>query len=152
MVLRRRAAAPPPASDIELRQVESAADAADYWQVATQAYADIGFPPEIFAFYECHEALVAENAAAFLARVDDQPAGIAMTIVSHGVAGIYWVGAIAQARGRGLGRTMTAASVEAGFDMGARVASLQASPMGEPIYRAMGFETIHDYRLLVANP
>jgi GNAT superfamily N-acetyltransferase len=152
MVLRRRAGAPAPASDVEMRRVESPADAADYWQVATKAYADIGFPPEVFAFYERHDGFAAENAAAFLARIDGRPAGIAMTIVSHGVAGIYWVGAIERARGRGLGRTMTAAAVEAGFDLGARVAALQASPMGEPLYRAMGFETVHDYRLLAASP
>ena len=75
-----------------------------------------------------------------------------MTIVSHGVAGIYWVGSLAEARGRGLGRAVTAAATNAGFDLGADVASLQASPMGEPVYRAMGFETIYDYRLLMSPP
>ncbi len=29
-------------------------------------------------------------------------------------------------------------------------ASLQASPMGRPVYEAMGFETIYDYRLLLS--
>jgi hypothetical protein len=42
---------------------------------------------------------------------------------------------------------MTAAALEAGFEMGAASASLQASPMGESLYRRMGFETIYDYRL-----
>jgi GNAT superfamily N-acetyltransferase len=138
--------APPPAG-VELRRVSSADDAAHYWRVATESYADIGFPPEIFAFYENHEYLWADGAAAFLAHVDERPAGISMTIVSHGVAGIYWVGCAAEARGRGLGRTMTAAALDAGFAMGAASASLQASPMGESIYRRMGFETIYDYRL-----
>ena len=45
---------------------------------------------------------------------------------------------------------MTAAATNAGFDLGAEFASLQASPMGEPIYRAMGYETIYDYRLLLS--
>ena len=70
-----------------------------------------------------------------------------MTIVSHGVAGIYWVGSTEEARGRGLGWTLTAAAVDAGLDMGAETASLQASPMGESLYRRMGFETVFDYRL-----
>ena len=47
---------------------------------------------------------------------------------------------------------MTAAAVNAGFDLGADLTSLQASPMGEPVYRAMGFETIFDYKLLMATP
>ena len=75
---------------------------------------------------------------------------IATTIASHDVAGIYWVGSLEAARGKGLGRAMTAKANNAGFDLGAEVASLQASPMGEPLYRSMGFETLFDYRLFMA--
>jgi ribosomal protein S18 acetylase RimI-like enzyme len=152
MVLGGRVEDGPLPAGVELQRVASAADAAAYWQVATDAYASIGFPPEIFAFYENHEGLVAENAATFLARLDGRPAGISMTIVSHGVAGIYWVGTTAEARGRRLGSTMTSAAVNAGFEMGAESASLQASPMGENLYRRMGFETVFDYRLLLWMP
>lgn len=152
MVLDHRAEEHPLPAGVELRRVASAGDAADYWRVATGAYASIGFPPEIFAFYESHDGLTAANAAAFIADLDGRPAAIAMTIVSHGVAGIYWVGAGDDARGRGLGWTVTATAVNAGFDLGAGIASLQASPMGEPLYRRMGFETIFDYRLLLSRP
>jgi ribosomal protein S18 acetylase RimI-like enzyme len=152
MVLDRRAEEHPPAAGVQLRRVASASDAADYWRVATDAYASIGFPPEIFAFYEGHDGLAADNAAAFIADLDGRPAGIAMTLVSHGVAGIYWVGTSDDARGRGLGWTVTATAVNAGFDMGAEIASLQASPMGESLYLRMGFETIFNYRLLMATP
>ncbi len=137
---------------VDLRQVATAAEAADYWQVATNAYATNGFPPEIFAFYENHDGLAAGNAAAFLAYLDGRPAAIAMTIVTRGVAGIYWVGTIEDARGRGLGWAVTASAVNAGFDLGGEIASLQASPMGESLYRAMGFETIFDYRLFMHAP
>lgn len=152
MVLGGRAEAAPLPAGAELRRVASAADADDYWTVAASAYASIGFPPEIFAFYEGHEGLQADNVAAFLAHLDGQPAGIAMTVVSHDVAGIYWVGCTEAARGRGLGQAMTATAVNAGLDIGAKTASLQASPMGESIYRRMGFETIYDYRLFMSTP
>jgi ribosomal protein S18 acetylase RimI-like enzyme len=152
MVLDRRAEEQPPPAGVALQRVSSAEDADEYWQVAAGAYASIGFPPEVFAFYENHEGLEADNAAAFLARLDGRPAGIAMTIVSHGVAGIYWVGSTEVARGRGLGWMVTAAAVNAGFDRGAEIASLQASPMGESLYRRMGFETIFKYRLLMWQP
>jgi ribosomal protein S18 acetylase RimI-like enzyme len=152
MVLNRRAEVHPPPVGVALRRVASASDAADYWRVATGAYASIGFPPEIFAFYENHDGLTAGNAAAFIADLDGHPAGIAMTIVSHGVAGIYWVGTSNDARGRGLGWTVTATAVNAGFDMGAEIASLQASPMGESLYLRMGFETIFSYQLLMSTP
>jgi GNAT superfamily N-acetyltransferase len=152
MVLDRRPEAHPLPPGVKLRRVASASDAAEYWEVATGAYASIGFPPEIFAFYENAAGLVADNATAFIADLDGRPAAIAMTIVSHGVAGIYWVGTSDDARGRGLGGVVTAAAVDAGFDMGAAIASLQASPMGESLYLRMGFETIFSYQLLMSAP
>ncbi len=75
-----------------------------------------------------------------------------MTIVSHGVAGIYWVGSLERARGKGLGEATTAAATNAGFELGADLASLQASPMGKPIYERMGYETLFDYRLYMSAP
>lgn len=136
----------------ELRRVSSRSEAEDYWRVAASSYSSLGFPPEVFAYYEDHEGLSADNVAAFLAHMGDEPVAIAMTIVSHGVAGIYWVGCIEDARGKGLGRAMTAVATNAGFDLGAHMASLQASTMGEGIYAAMGYRTVYDYRLLMAPP
>lgn len=132
-----------------LRRVTSPDDAADFWQVAAAAYLSNGFPPETFSYYEDHDGLWADNVAAFLAHVDDRPAAIAMTIVTRGVAGVYWVGTTEEARGRGLARTLTTTAVNAGFELGAESASLQASAMGEPVYRRLGFETIFNYRLLM---
>jgi GNAT superfamily N-acetyltransferase len=150
MVMARRAEQTPLPDGIELRRLERAEEAADYWRVAREAYVSIGFPPEVFDHYDDHAGLVAENAVALLAYRGAEPLAIAMTIVTDGVAGIYWVGTADGARGEGLGRALTAAAVNAGFDLGADLTSLQASPMGEPIYRTMGFETIYDYRLLMA--
>jgi ribosomal protein S18 acetylase RimI-like enzyme len=135
---------------VELRQLTEAGQADDYWRVAAASYASIGFPAEVFGGYSNHAGLLAENVVAFIAYLDDRPVSIAMTIVSHGVAGIYWVGSLEQARGKGLGRAVTAAATNAGFKLGAKIASLQASPMGKPIYEAMGYETVFDYRLFMS--
>lgn len=151
MVFDRRVEERPLPDGAEMRRVASAGDADAYWQVAAQAYRSNGFPPEVFGHYTDHEGLYREGVAAFLVRLDGEPASIAMTIVTDGVAGIYWVGSTARARGRGLGSATTAAAVNAGFDLGVQIASLQASPMGEPIYRRMGFETIFDYRLYLVH-
>lgn len=140
---------PPPElpSGAELRRLTASDQATDFWQVATTSYASIGFPPEVFAGYTNHAGLLAENVVAFLALLEGEPVSIAMTMVSHGVAGIYWVGSLAQARGKGLGRAVTVAATNAGFDLGADVASLQASPMGKPIYLELGYETAFEYQM-----
>lgn len=122
----------------------------DFWRVAKAAYATNGFPPEVFAGYTRYEGLLTEDIVAFVAYVDGQPASIAMTIVNNGIAGIYWVGSLEQVRGKGLGRAVTVAATNAGFDLGAEIAALQASPMGKPIYAKLGYETAFDYRLLIS--
>lgn len=98
MVLDGGVEADPLPDGVELRRVATPSDGDDYWRVAAAAYTSIGFPPEVFAFYENHDGLKADNVAAFLAHLDGQPASIAMTVVSHGVAGIYWVGCTEDAR------------------------------------------------------
>lgn len=147
MVLDRRPDPCPPPAGVELRRVASPGEAKDYWKVAADAYATNGFPDEVFAFYDRHDGLWAKGVAAYLALIDGRPASIAMTIVNHGVAGIYWVGTCQDARGRGLGAMVTTAAVEAGFEAGCDLVSLQASPLGRPIYERMGFEAIYDYEL-----
>jgi Acetyltransferase (GNAT) domain len=153
MILSRRAEEPQLASGAELRRVESEADLLAYWDVAASAYASLGFPPELFeANRGSRRPLEDPDAAAFLALLEGEPAAVAMTIVTHGVAGVYWVGTVESARGVGLGRAVTAAATNAGLELGGEAASLQASHMGRPIYEAMGYETIHDYRLLLSHP
>ena len=57
-----------------------------------------------------------------------------------GVAGLYNVGTLPEFRGRGLGTLVSLAALEAGRGDGYRWGVLQASAMGEPLYRSMGFE------------
>ncbi|MFI5027464.1 MAG: GNAT family N-acetyltransferase [Solirubrobacterales bacterium] len=152
MLLRERAEETSLPLGAELRRLASPEQARSYWRIAAEAYASIGLPPEVFGHYEDHRGLMADGVAAFLAYLDGKPVSIAMTIVSHRVAGVYWVGSLERARGRGLGRAVTAAATNAGFDLGAELASLQASPMGRPVYEAMGYVTAFDYRLLISPP
>lgn len=152
MVLDQPPAPAPEPRDGVVRRLASAAEADDYWRVAGSAYAELGFPPEVFAQYRDGEGLLADGFEVFLGDADGEPAAIAMAIVSDSVAGIYWVGSLPEARGRGLGRAVTTAATLAGFDAGADFASLQASPLGRPIYEAMGYRTIYEYRLRACPP
>ena len=101
MIMAKRVEAPRLADGVAIRPLARAEDAEAYWRIAAAAYADIGFPPEVFSFYEGLERLAVpgSEALAFLADLDGAPVAIAMTIVNHGVAGIYWVGNLAEARG-----------------------------------------------------
>ena len=137
MVLSGPVEAPALPPNAELRRVESGEQAAQFWAVAKASYASLGFPPEVFAGYTNHDGLMADGVATFVATID---------------GGIYWVGSLEHARGKGLGRAVTTAATNAGFEMGADIASLQASPFGKPIYEDMGYQTLYDYRLLMSRP
>jgi ribosomal protein S18 acetylase RimI-like enzyme len=150
MVLGTRVEASPLPRGAELREVTEESQAEDYWRIAAESYLSLGFPEETFAGYTDHAGMLAGNLAAFIGYLDGDPVSIAMTIVSHDVAGIYWVGSLERARGQGLGRAVTVAATNAGFEKGAEIASLQASPMGKPIYVKLGYQTVFDYRLLIS--
>jgi GNAT superfamily N-acetyltransferase len=89
----------------------------------------------------------------FVAYLDGEPAATSHIVIDdRGTAGIYYVGTIESYRGRGLGRTITAAAVAAGRRLGCTRSSLQASPMGLPIYERMGFRRVAYYRQYVPGP
>jgi GNAT superfamily N-acetyltransferase len=67
-------------------------------------------------------------------------------MVKGDVAWIGWVATRQQFRGRGLGRLATAAATRAGFTLGAKFASLEATTMGVPVYLRLGFREIVRYR------
>ncbi len=75
-----------------------------------------------------------------------------MTFESDGVASLQWVGTVPAARGAGLGAYVTTLATNLAFDRGASSCSLQASPMGAPIYRDLRYETIWHYAEYVRWP
>lgn len=81
----------------------------------------------------------------FTARLDGEPVGGSVAIRTGDVSGVYAVGTIANARRRGVGTTVSWAAVEAGRAWGCETIVLQASEMGLPVYRAMGFRTVVSY-------
>jgi ribosomal protein S18 acetylase RimI-like enzyme len=152
MVCEHRVEQRPLPEDAEIRPVTEIDQVAAYWALTAKAYISLDFPPELFGQYDRRDGLLADNLRAFLGYLDGTAVSAAMTVVHDGVAGIYWVGTLEEARGRGLAWATTAAATNAGFDLGAELASLQASPMGERIYARMGYEQLYPYRLFMAEP
>jgi GNAT superfamily N-acetyltransferase len=85
-----------------------------------------------------------------LAYAGGEPVGAAQMLLSHGIGGVYWVGAVEAVRGRGVGEAVTRAVTNRAFDAGAALVSLQASKMGEPIYRRMGYRELYRYKEFVS--
>jgi GNAT superfamily N-acetyltransferase len=77
--------------------------------------------------------------------------GTSVAIQGGGASGVVAVGTLAEARRRGVGTALSWAAAEAGRQRGFDTVVLQASPMGLPVYEAMGFTTVVAYADFVAS-
>jgi ribosomal protein S18 acetylase RimI-like enzyme len=76
---------------------------------------------------------------------DGAPVGHAVVSVTTGrlgVAGIYDMGVAPDERRRGIGRALTLAALQLGRAQGCSAATLNATPEGELLYRALGFRSV----------
>ncbi|HXY26867.1 MAG TPA: GNAT family N-acetyltransferase, partial [Acidimicrobiales bacterium] len=87
-----------------------------------------------------------------LATRGDEAVATAMAYESDGVASLQWVGTIPAARGVGLGALVTVVATNLAFGRGASSCTLQASPMGEPVYRRLGYESLYRWAEYVRWP
>jgi GNAT superfamily N-acetyltransferase len=65
-----------------------------------------------------------------------------VTTGGHGVAGIYDMGVADGERRRGIGRALTASVLRLARSAGCEVATLNATPEGGLLYRALGFRSV----------
>lgn len=78
----------------------------------------------------------------FLAVLDGKPVGTSQLFLSAGVAGIYNVTVIPEARFKGIGSAVTLAPLLFARRLGYRTGVLQASRQGYGVYRHLGFQDL----------
>jgi ribosomal protein S18 acetylase RimI-like enzyme len=78
----------------------------------------------------------------YLGILDETPVSAVSLFLGAGVAGIYSMATIAQARGRGIGSLMTRYPLLQAAEMGYRAGVLQSSEMGFGVYRRLGFRKL----------
>jgi ribosomal protein S18 acetylase RimI-like enzyme len=131
----------PTPDEIEVRAVEDAAGVGDYGRVVALANDDPGERERAPLLFH-DETILAPHIAAFVAYMGAEPVSCAMTLVSHRIAGVFYVATVEHARRRGLGDALTRMAARAGFELGAGAAWLGASEMGADLYRRIGFQDL----------
>lgn len=136
-----------PVPGVSFAALDDVAAVRDFTAVSAGAYATIGMPEAaVHRLFEQPERLLRPHVLGVVAREAGRPLSTALAILSHGIAGVYWVGTVEAGRKRGLGDACTRIVSNAAFARGARAVVLQASRQGEPIYRRMGYREVTRYR------
>ncbi|MFO7696294.1 MAG: GNAT family N-acetyltransferase [Anaerolineae bacterium] len=89
---------------------------------------------------------------ALVGWLDGQPVATSMVLYAGDVAGVNFVATLPQARRRGIGAAMTAATLRDARERGCRVAALTATDMGAGVYRVLGFKVYCQIAMYMWSP
>ena len=152
MVCTEPPALPVAGSGVELELTRDHADLHDYAVVAGNAFADLNFPADQTQASLDHPSFIDDPRVSLaVARVDGHIVAGALAVTEGVGSYISFVAADKEARRHGLGDAVTRLVTRAGFDAGASIASLEASPFGYKVYERMGYREIYQYALLVVT-
>lgn len=129
--------------DLDIRRVSGAGELAHFQEIVEKSYS---LPGGSGPFVVTERIVNLPDTEMFVGYADNQPACTSMLIKTGPVAGIYWVATLERFRNRGFGKAVTVESLVAGRNRGCTFASLQASVMGKPVYRRIGFDNPYNYR------
>ena len=137
---------PARASQLEVRPVTDARGLHEHLALVAEVYE---WEPADLARVLTARTIEQDAFRMYTGYLDATPVATAQLFAQDGVAGIYLVGTTASARNRGFGEAITRHALEEAATLGCTLASLQASPMGLPVYERIGFEQVADYRTYV---
>jgi hypothetical protein len=137
---------------VTLKRVTNEAMVNDFAEVVALSYTTLGMPENVGrSMFSDPNAFLVPHLYAVVAYRDGKPASCALALMSHGIAGIYYVGTVEAARGMRLAEHCTRAVGNAAIRLGARCVILQASVYGEPVYKRMGYKEFTRYPWFVCS-
>ena len=146
MVCDTRLADSPVPDGIAVRPLSTEEEGAAFTSMLDSAYTSLGMPTGVFPAVMVRPMRTPPPHVVTVGAFDN---GVlvsgAFVTFSHGIAGVYGVGTAAGHRGRGLAALVTRAVTNIGLDGGAPYVTLQATSMGEPIYRRMGYRELYRF-------
>ena len=132
-------------------RIEPVIDAAGLAAFAEPLGNAFGFPPDglasvIAAFADFAASGVGDELHHWVGFDGKRPVAAASVLIRDGVAGLYNVSTVEDARGRGFGAALSVAALRGAAEAGAANAILHASPSGFAIYERLGFKTLTTVR------
>jgi hypothetical protein len=133
-----------PGPDLQIERARTHDHIAEINQILHESFE---MPMDSVDTFELDRFIDNDDVMMFIGRVDGAAVTTATSVLLGDMAGVFQVGTLAQHRGKGYGEIMTAHVTRAAADAGAETAFLQASGLGFPIYKRMGFQTVTSHTL-----
>jgi GNAT superfamily N-acetyltransferase len=118
--------------------VEIGANEAEAWAKAMEQ--GFGLPEGLGPM--CARGVADDSIRLFAAKEDGKILSTSMLFLHDGLAGIYCVATLPEARSRGLGAHVTAEPLRIAAKEGYETGILQSSQAGYPVYKKLGFEEV----------
>ena len=129
-------------------EIARSADATSLAEAQTVASAAFEVPSDLFAPFYTPQMAATPGLSIYLGRAAGRPVSTATSFRHADAVGIFNVATPHEYRGRGFATALTARTARDGFGTGASFAWLQSSPLGDAVYRRMGFQRVETYTLL----
>lgn len=137
--------APTGPAGLTVRRVSTARELREFCSAAGRGF---GIPPWLLrlSMRQLPTAVApgAPTIRRFVGHVDGSPVATSAQVTTEGVAGIFFVTTIPEARRHGYGAALTWAALEDARTGGAEASWLQASVMGRPVYEKMGYRQVDE--------
>lgn len=140
---------PPPPDGLRIEIVDDDAGLETFRDLGARGFE---MPREIIDVVVTESMLADPSMVLVVGRVDGVPVSCAIVVVTETTAGVYNVATPPEHRRRGYGAALTWAAVDQGARLGCDHSVLQASELGAPVYRQMGYRDLGRYVQLEGRP
>ena len=144
--LDEQTAAAPPSGEVRIRAV----DGADHKLYSDTLAAGFEITPEVFGNLTAPRVLDAAGFTAYLAEYEGAQVGTGFASTVDDCVGLFNISTPPQYRRRGYARAMTQSMLNDAYTHGVRIAVLNPSEAGLPLYESMGFRIVHNFTRFAA--